>query len=115
VFLSFLLYYTKSSSTDANVITAFSKITLNCKKDMAMNVKSVMSFGLEMVGFGAKTQNTFHLDKSVLTTTLPSLVPWSTLLLHRNSTTLSKYNLLSSITIRRPHHPIGHGDINKTI
>ena len=60
VMISFLfLYYAKSSiSTDANVITAFSKITLNCKnKDMAMNVKSVMSFGLEMVGFGAKRQN----------------------------------------------------------
>jgi hypothetical protein len=58
--ISFLfLYYAKSSiSTDANIITAFSKITLNCKtKDMAMNVKSVMSFGLEMVGFGAKRQN----------------------------------------------------------
>ena len=61
VMISFLfLYYAKSSisTTDANVITAFSKITLNCKtKDMAMNVKSVMSFGLEMVGFGAKRQN----------------------------------------------------------
>jgi hypothetical protein len=59
VLLSFLLYYAKSSiSTDANIITALSKITLNCKnKDTAMNVKSVMSFGLEMVGFGAKRQN----------------------------------------------------------
>ncbi len=59
MFLSILLYYAKSSiSTDANVITAFSKIKLNCKnKDMAMNVKSVMSIGLEMVGFGAKRQN----------------------------------------------------------
>jgi hypothetical protein len=57
--LSFLLYYSKSSiSTDANITTAFSKITLNCKnKDITMNVKSVMSFGLEMFGFGAKKQN----------------------------------------------------------
>ena len=29
--------------------------------------------------------------------------------------TLIKYSLLSSITIRRPHRQIGHGDINKTI
>jgi hypothetical protein len=58
---------------------------------------------------------TFRLDKSVPTTTLPSLVSRSTLLLRRNSTTLINYNLLSSITIHRPHRQLGHGDINKTI
>ena len=42
--------------------------------------------------------STFRLDKSVTTTTLPSLVLRSTRPLRRNSTTL-----------------IGHGDINKTI
>jgi hypothetical protein len=37
------------------IITAFSKIKLNCmNKDVAINVKSNMSFGLELVGFGAK-------------------------------------------------------------
>ncbi len=41
-----------------NIITALSKIKLNCKnEDSAMNVKSVMSFGLELVSFGAKRQN----------------------------------------------------------
>jgi hypothetical protein len=45
---------------------------------------------------------TFHLDKSVPTTTLLPFVPRSTRLLCRNSTILTKYNLLSSITIRRP-------------
>ena len=41
-----------------NIITALIKIELNCKnEDAAMNVKSVMSFGLELVGFGAKRQN----------------------------------------------------------
>jgi hypothetical protein len=57
--LFLLLYHAKSSvPTDADVITAFSKIELNCKnEDVAMNVKSVMSFGLELVGFGAKRQN----------------------------------------------------------
>jgi len=43
---------------DADVITALSKIELKCKnEDAAMNVKSVMSFGLELIGFGAKRQN----------------------------------------------------------
>ena len=45
---------------------------------------------------------------------LPS-VPQSTRFLRRNHTTLTKYNLVSSITIRRCHHRIGHGDINKII
>ncbi len=45
--------------------------------------------------------NTFRLDKSVPTTTLPPLVPRSTRLLRRSHTTLTKYNLLSSITIHR--------------
>ncbi len=41
-----------------NIITALSETKLNCKnEDAAMNVKSVMSFGLELVGFGAKRQN----------------------------------------------------------
>ncbi len=35
--------------------------------------------------------------------------------LRRNHTTLTKYYLLSSITIRRRHRQIGHGDINKII
>jgi hypothetical protein len=40
------------------IATVFSKIKLNCNnKDMATNVKSVMSFGLEMVGFGAKRES----------------------------------------------------------
>jgi hypothetical protein len=35
-----------------------SKTELNCmNEDAVMNVKSVMSFGLELVGFGAKRQN----------------------------------------------------------
>jgi hypothetical protein len=57
--LFLLLYHAKSSvPTDADVITAFSEIKLNCKnEDVAMNAKSVMSFGLELVGFGAKRQN----------------------------------------------------------
>ncbi len=46
--------------------------------------------------------DTFRLDKSVPTTTLPPLVPRSTRLLRRNHSTLTKYNLLSSITIHRP-------------
>ncbi len=46
--------------------------------------------------------STFRLDKSVPTTTLVPFVPWSTRLLRRNSTILTKYNLLSSITIRHP-------------
>ncbi len=42
----------------SNIITALSKTKLNCKnEDSVMNVKSVMSFGLELVGFGAKRQN----------------------------------------------------------
>ena len=41
-----------------NIITSLSKIELDCKNEgAAMNVKSVMSFGLELVGFGAKKQN----------------------------------------------------------
>jgi hypothetical protein len=67
----------------------------------------------ERIGYLGTHDSRFRLDKSVPTTTLPSLVPRSTLLLRRNSGTLIKYNLLSSITIRRPHRPIGHGDINK--
>ncbi len=58
---------------------------------------------------------TFRLDESTTTTTLPSLVPWSTQPLHRNSTTLVKHNLSSSITTRYPHRQIGHGDIDKII
>ena len=59
---------------------------------------------------------TFCLDESLPTTTLLPPVPQSsTQLLHRNHTTLTKYNLLSSITIRRRHPQIGHGDINKII
>jgi hypothetical protein len=58
---------------------------------------------------------TFRLDESLPTTTLLPLVPQSTRLLRRNCTVLTKYNLLSSITIRHPHHQIGHGDINKII
>ncbi len=49
-----------------------------------------------------RQHDTFRLDKSVTTTTLPPLVPRSTRLLRRNHTTLTKYNLLSSITIHRP-------------
>jgi len=62
-----------------------------------------------------KKTDTFRLDKSVPTTTLLPLVPRSTRLLTRTSTTLTKNNLLSSITISQPHCQIGHGDINKTI
>ena len=41
-----------------NIIAALIKIELNCKnEDAAINVKWVMSFGLELVGFGAKRQN----------------------------------------------------------
>jgi hypothetical protein len=41
-----------------NIITDVSKTKLNSKnEDAAMNVKSVMSFGLELVGFGAKRLN----------------------------------------------------------
>jgi hypothetical protein len=58
---------------------------------------------------------TFRLDESTTTTTLPPPVPRSTQPLCRNSTTLVKHNLLSSITIRHPHCQIGHGNINKTI
>jgi hypothetical protein len=58
--LVLLLYHHAKSSipTDADTITAFSKIQLNCKnEDAVMNVKSVISFGLELVVFGAKRQN----------------------------------------------------------
>jgi hypothetical protein len=58
---------------------------------------------------------TFRLDESRTTTTLLPPVPQSTRLLRRNHTTLPKYNLLSSITIRRRHRQIGRGDINKII
>jgi len=58
---------------------------------------------------------TFRLDESTTTTTLPPPIPRSTRPLSRNSTTLVKHNLLSSITICHPHRQIGHGDINKTI
>jgi hypothetical protein len=58
---------------------------------------------------------TFRLDESLPTTTLLPPVPQSTQLLRRNHTTLTKYNLLSSITIRRRHRQIGHGNINKII
>jgi hypothetical protein len=44
-------------SKAADFITAFSEIEWNCKNEgIAMNVKSVMSFGLELVGFEAKRQ-----------------------------------------------------------
>ena len=58
---------------------------------------------------------TFRLDKSLPTTTLLPSVPQSTQLLRRNHTTLTKYNLVSSITIRRRHCQIGHGNISKII
>jgi len=58
---------------------------------------------------------TFRVDESTTITTLPPPVPRSTRPLRRNSTTLVKRNLLSSITIRHPHRQIGHGNINKTI
>ena len=59
---------------------------------------------------------TFRLDESLATTTLllPS-VPQPTRLPRRNHTTLTKYDLVSSITIRRRHRQLGHGDINKII
>ena len=60
-------------------------------------------------------RGTFRLDESLPTTTLLPSVPQSTRLLRRNHTTLTKYNLVSSITIRRHHRQIGHGDINKII
>ena len=41
-----------------NIITALSKTELDCKnEDAAMKVKSVMLFGLGLVGFGVKRQN----------------------------------------------------------
>jgi hypothetical protein len=43
----------KLNSAEADLVTAFCSIKLSCN----MNVKSVMSFGIEMVGFGAKRQN----------------------------------------------------------
>jgi hypothetical protein len=55
------------------------------------------------------------IPESLTTTTLLPSVPQSTRLLRRNHTTLTKYNLVSSITIRRRHRQIGHGDINKII
>jgi len=58
---------------------------------------------------------TFRLDESIPTTTLLPPVPQSTRLLRRNHTTLTKFNLVSSITIRHHHHQIGHGNINKII
>jgi len=58
---------------------------------------------------------TFHLDESTTTTTLPSIVPRSTRPLRRNSTTLVKHNLSSSITIHYPYHQLGHGDIDTII
>ena len=64
---------------------------------------------------GACKDLTFRLDESLPTTTLLPPVPQSTRLLRRNHTTLTKYNLVSSITTRRRHRPIGHGDINKII
>ena len=60
-------------------------------------------------------EGTFRLDESLPTTTLLPPVPQSTRLLRRNYTTLTKYNLSSSIIIRRRHRQIGHGDINKII
>ena len=43
----------KSATAEADLlVTGFCNIKLSCK----MNVRSVMSFGLEMVGFGAKRQ-----------------------------------------------------------
>ena len=59
--------------------------------------------------------DTFCLDESLPTATLLPLVPQSTRPLRRNYTTLTKYNLLSSIIIRHPHRQIGHGNINKII
>jgi hypothetical protein len=47
-------------------------------------------------------RGTFRLGESLPTTTLLSLAPQSTQLLRRNYTTLTKYNLLSSIIIRHP-------------
>ncbi len=44
----------KSDTAEADLLVlAFCNIELSCK----MNAKSVMSFGLKMVGFGAKRQN----------------------------------------------------------
>ncbi len=43
----------KLNSAEAYLVMAFCSIKLSCN----MNVKSVMSFGIEMVGFGAKRQN----------------------------------------------------------
>ena len=43
----------KLNSAEADLVTAFCSIKLSCN----VNVKSVMSFGLQMVGFGAKRQN----------------------------------------------------------
>jgi len=58
---------------------------------------------------------TFCLDESIPTTTLLPPVPQSTRLLRRNHTTLTKYNIVSSITILCCHCQIRHGDINKII
>ena len=92
------------------------KLLLNVRALMPLSVHVLASYQfLCIITCLFTTYSTFRLDKSVPTTTLPSRIPRSTLLLRRNSTTLSKYNLLSSITICHPHRPIGHGNINKTI